>query len=35
MEAAVVTTLQVHITQPLPGDILIFFTGQDETEPLT
>ena len=32
LEAAVVTTLQVHITQPLPGDILIFFTGQDEIE---
>ena len=35
MDAAVVTTLQVHITQPLPGDILIFFTGQDEIEPRT
>ena len=35
VEAAVVTTLQVHITQPLPGDILIFFTGQDEIEPRT
>lgn len=32
VEAAVVTTLQVHITQPLPGDVLIFFTGQDEIE---
>ena len=32
LEAAVVTTLQVHITQPLPGDILIYFTGQDEIE---
>ena len=32
VEAAVVTTLQIHITQPLPGDILIFFTGQDEIE---
>ena len=32
VEAAVVTTLQIHITQPLPGDVLIFFTGQDEIE---
>ena len=30
-QAAVVTTLQIHITQPLPGDLLIFF-GQDEIE---
>ena len=27
-----VTTLQIHITQPLPGNVLIFFTGQDEIE---
>ena len=32
VEAAVVTTLQIHITQPLPGNVLIFFTGQDEIE---
>eukprot|EP01128_Nolandella_sp_AFSM9_P010324 TRINITY_DN710_c0_g1_i1.p1 TRINITY_DN710_c0_g1~~TRINITY_DN710_c0_g1_i1.p1 ORF type:complete len:1005 (+),score=215.59 TRINITY_DN710_c0_g1_i1:41-3055(+) len=31
IEAAIVTTLQIHITQP-PGDILIFLTGQDEVE---
>ena len=24
--------MQVHITQSLPGDILVFFTGQDEIE---
>ncbi len=31
VDAAVVTTLQIHITQP-KGDILIFFTGQEEIE---
>eukprot|EP00962_Isochrysis_galbana_P016389 scaffold4687_cov117-Isochrysis_galbana.AAC.9 len=31
LEAAVVTVLQIHITQG-PGDILVFFTGQDEIE---
>ena len=31
MEAAVVTTIQVHATQP-PGDVLIFLTGQEEIE---
>ena len=31
LEAAVVTVLQTHVTQP-PGDILVFFTGQDEIE---
>ena len=31
MDAAVVTTLQIHVTQP-PGDVLIFFTGQEEIE---
>lgn len=31
MDAAVVTTLQIHVTQPL-GDVLIFFTGQEEIE---
>ena len=29
MDAAVVTTLQIHVTQPA-GDVLIFFTGQEE-----
>jgi len=31
MEAAIVTVLQVHITQPA-GDVLVFFTGQEEIE---
>jgi len=31
LEAAVVTILQIHITQG-HGDILVFFTGQDEIE---
>uniref|UniRef100_A0A5K3EGY2 RNA helicase n=2 Tax=Mesocestoides corti TaxID=53468 RepID=A0A5K3EGY2_MESCO len=31
IEAAVVTVLQIHVTQP-PGDILAFFTGQEEIE---
>jgi pre-mRNA-splicing factor ATP-dependent RNA helicase DHX16 len=32
VEAAVVTVLQVHVTQPAPGDILVFLTGQEEIE---
>ncbi|KAM7535766.1 hypothetical protein Aperf_G00000095043 [Anoplocephala perfoliata] len=31
IEAAIVTVLQIHVTQP-PGDILAFFTGQEEIE---
>ena len=31
IDAAVVTVLQIHVTQPL-GDILVFFTGQEEIE---
>ncbi|XP_034925449.1 pre-mRNA-splicing factor ATP-dependent RNA helicase DEAH1 isoform X1 [Populus alba] len=31
LDAAVVTVLQIHVTQP-PGDILIFLTGQEEIE---
>ncbi|GLE00390.1 hypothetical protein PINS_up009147 [Pythium insidiosum] len=31
LDAAVVTVLQIHITQPL-GDILVFLTGQEEIE---
>ena len=31
LNAAVVTTIQVHATQP-PGDMLIFLTGQEEIE---
>ena len=32
LDAVVVTILQVHVTQPLPGDILVFLTGQEEIE---
>ena len=32
LDAAVVTVLQIHITQPLPGDVLVFLTGQEEIE---
>ena len=32
LDAAVVTVLQTHITQPFPGDILVFLTGQEEIE---
>ncbi|XP_050204764.1 pre-mRNA-splicing factor ATP-dependent RNA helicase DEAH1-like isoform X2 [Mercurialis annua] len=31
LDAAIVTALQIHVTQP-PGDVLIFFTGQEEIE---
>ncbi|KAI3839551.1 hypothetical protein MKX03_028571 [Papaver bracteatum] len=31
LDAAVVTALQIHVTQP-PGDILVFLTGQEEIE---
>ncbi|RHN56732.1 putative RNA helicase [Medicago truncatula] len=31
MDAAIVTTLQIHATQP-PGDILVFLAGQEEIE---
>ncbi|TYZ68213.1 hypothetical protein PybrP1_010010 [[Pythium] brassicae (nom. inval.)] len=31
LDAAVVTCLHIHVTQPL-GDILVFFTGQEEIE---
>ncbi|XP_043706537.1 pre-mRNA-splicing factor ATP-dependent RNA helicase DEAH1 [Telopea speciosissima] len=31
LDAAVVSILQIHVTQP-PGDILVFFTGQEEIE---
>jgi pre-mRNA-splicing factor ATP-dependent RNA helicase DHX16 len=31
LDAAIVTTLQIHITQP-PGDILVFLTGQEEVD---
>lgn len=32
VDSVVITTLQLHITESLPGDILIFLTGQDEIE---
>jgi pre-mRNA-splicing factor ATP-dependent RNA helicase DHX16 len=32
IEASVVTALQIHLTQPLNGDILVFLTGQEEIE---
>jgi len=31
LEACVITVLQIHLTQPL-GDVLVFFTGQQEIE---
>ena len=32
LDAVVVTVLQIHITQPQGGDILVFLTGQEEIE---
>ncbi|AAS52207.1 ADR287Cp [Eremothecium gossypii ATCC 10895] len=32
VHAAISTIFQVHTSQPLPGDILVFLTGQDEIE---
>ncbi len=32
VNAAMVTVLQIHISQPLDGDILVFLTGQEEIE---
>jgi len=32
VDASVVTVLQIHVSQPLPGDILVFLTGQEEIE---
>jgi len=32
VDAAIVTVLQIHVTQPLDGDILVFLTGQEEIE---
>ena len=31
LDAAVVSVLQIHVTQP-DGDILVFLTGQEEIE---
>ncbi|KAK0556118.1 Salivary acidic proline-rich phosphoprotein 1/2 [Tilletia horrida] len=33
-DAALRTILQIHISKPAPGDILVFLTGQDEIEKL-
>ena len=32
LAAAITTVFQIHITQPAPGDILVFLTGQEEIE---
>jgi pre-mRNA-splicing factor ATP-dependent RNA helicase DHX16 len=32
LDAVVVTILQIHVTQDVPGDILVFLTGQEEIE---
>ena len=32
LDAVVVSILQIHVTQPVPGDILVFLTGQEEIE---
>uniref|UniRef100_A0A914EIC2 RNA helicase n=1 Tax=Acrobeloides nanus TaxID=290746 RepID=A0A914EIC2_9BILA len=32
IDAAIISILQIHLTQPLPGDILVFLTGQEEIE---
>lgn len=32
IQAAITTIFQIHLTQELPGDILVFLTGQDEIE---
>lgn len=32
LAAAMTTVMQIHMSQPLPGDILVFLTGQDEIE---
>ncbi|CAO1617242.1 unnamed protein product [Sympodiomycopsis kandeliae] len=32
LHAAITTVFQIHTTQPLPGDILVFLTGQDEID---
>ncbi|ODV79198.1 P-loop containing nucleoside triphosphate hydrolase protein [Suhomyces tanzawaensis NRRL Y-17324] len=32
IQAAITTIFQIHLTQDLPGDILVFLTGQDEIE---
>ncbi|KAG5419407.1 hypothetical protein I9W82_003174 [Candida metapsilosis] len=34
LQAVMTTIFQIHLTQPLPGDVLVFLTGQDEIEKL-
>ncbi|CAK9439373.1 uncharacterized protein LODBEIA_P35260 [Lodderomyces beijingensis] len=34
LQAIITTIFQIHLTQPLPGDILVFLTGQEEIENL-
>ena len=32
LNACCTTVIQIHVSQPLPGDILVFLTGQEEIE---
>ncbi|KAF2426178.1 P-loop containing nucleoside triphosphate hydrolase protein [Tothia fuscella] len=32
LQAAITTVMQTHISQPLPGDILVFLTGQQDID---
>ena len=32
LNAAVTTVFQIHVSQPMPGDVLVFLTGQEEIE---
>ncbi|KRX49927.1 putative pre-mRNA-splicing factor ATP-dependent RNA helicase mog-4 [Trichinella sp. T9] len=32
IDACIISILQIHLTQPLPGDILVFLTGQEEID---
>ena len=32
LNAVVLTVMQIHLSQPLPGDILVFLTGQEDIE---
>jgi ATP-dependent RNA helicase DHR2 len=34
VEAALKTVFQIHYKEPLPGDVLVFLTGQDTVESL-
>eukprot|EP00727_Mastigamoeba_balamuthi_P012192 m51a1_g7596 putative atp-dependent rna helicase dhx8 (652) ;mRNA; f:224239-227355 len=34
LDAALVTALQIHVDEPIGGDILVFLTGQEEIESL-